>query len=200
MHPQAKWVSQQRLVVAAAGDRGWMDGVLWGEKNLSHLKGNRGRGSWDASWQCQLVHWSQFNEIVLLLQLETARGIKRFILHSPVPIWSIHGCYWSFHLREFGGNFGSPLDGLQVVCMWDDFEEKLEAKNELLAAMDVKKKDLEKAASVIRKVLDYSHDVRQDIYNALRRQQQQQQLQENHDVADQLLWVIEDTPGASSYP
>ena len=84
--------------------------------------------------------------------------------------------------------------------MWDDLEEKLEAKNELLAAMDVKKKDLEKAASVIRKVLDYSHDVRQDIYNALRRQQQQQQLQENHDVADQLLWVIEDTPGASSYP
>ena len=32
MHPQAKWVSQQRLVVAAAGDRGWMDGVLWEEK------------------------------------------------------------------------------------------------------------------------------------------------------------------------
>ena len=81
--------------------------------------------------------------------------------------------------------------------MWDDFEEKLEAKNELLAAMDVKQKDLEKAARVIRKVLDYSHDVRQDIYNALRRQQQQQQQQqqENHDVADQLLWVIEDTPG-----
>ena len=47
--------------------------------------------------------------------------------------------------------------------MWDDLEEKLEAKNELLAAMDVKKKDLEKAARVIRKVLDYSHDVRQDI-------------------------------------
>ena len=87
---------------------------------------------------------------------------------------------------------------MQVVCMWDDLEEKLEAKNELLAAMDVKKKDLEKAARVIRKVLDNSHDVRQDIHNALRRQQQQ--LQENHDVADQLLWVIEDTPGASSYP
>ena len=84
---------------------------------------------------------------------------------------------------------------MQVVCMWDDLEEKLEAKGELLAAMDVKKKDVEKATRLIRLVLDKSHDARQDIYNALR----QQQLQENH-AAEQLLRVIEDTPGASSYP
>ena len=86
---------------------------------------------------------------------------------------------------------------MQVVCMWDDLEEKLEAKDELLAAMDVKKRDIEKATRLIRLVLDKSHDARQDIYNALR--QQQQQLQENH-AAEQLLRVIEDTPGASSYP
>ncbi len=85
---------------------------------------------------------------------------------------------------------------MQVVCMWDDLEEKLEAKDELLAAMDVKKRDIEKATRLIRLVLDKSHDARQDIYNALR---QQQQLQENH-AAEQLLRVIEDTPGASSYP
>lgn len=38
--------------------------------------------------------------------------------------------------------------------MWDDFEEKLEEKNELLAAMDVKKKEIEKATGLIRAVLD----------------------------------------------
>ena len=73
---------------------------------------------------------------------------------------------------------------MQVVCMRDDLEEKLEAKNELLAAMDVKKKDIEKATRVIRAALDKSHDARQDLYNVLR--QPQQQLQESH-AADHFL-------------
>ena len=85
---------------------------------------------------------------------------------------------------------------MQVVCMWDDLEEKLEDNAALLAAMDVRLRNARKATKVIRAVLNKSHDAREDMK---RRFEQQRQLEIQERQADDqlLLQIKEDTPGAS---